>query len=343
MRSIIPRFVFSRRRFLKTVGVAAGAGLWRPIPSGAAETATGKPKMAFLQVNDLHVQTPNPPAKARKTYEKANEKAGWLVEEINRQRPDFVLGIGDLIHGSILEQLPRDMALFQQIFKPLQVPFYPGVGNHEVVQREGNPEYEKAYRDAYGDERVNYTFEAGGLRFIVLNNSGAPKVAAEIAQRRNGWLRDVLEAYPRQRKILACHIPLVPVRDEPILAKSFGFGSYAAQSAELLALVDQHADSILAVLSGHLHLTGLVERKGVYHISVAGTANYPCDFARFELFDDRLTMRVCQLPTELATAAPPFHGRPRLKEDVTDSTHPTADLYNTGNATERNLTIRFRA
>ena len=276
-------------------------------------------------------------------YKNANEKAQWVVEEINRQpRPGIVLGIGDLVHGERLEQLPKDLAAFQEILKPLQVPFYPVMGNHEIIQQEGNPRYEKAYRDVFGDQRVNYTFEAGGLRFIMRNNSGATVVSPEIIRQRNAWLRDVLKTYSNQPKILGCHIPIIPLRDEPVLARSFGFASYTARDAELLALVDQHADSIIAVLSGHLHLTGQIERNGVRHISICGTASYPGDFARYQVFEDRLTVQVFQLPLELAKTAPSIHGRPRHKEDFTDATHETGELYQAGRKEERHLTIGFK-
>ena len=333
-----------RRRFLQTLGIAVGAGMWRSIPLGAAPAAGDKPRLRFVQINDLHVQAPQRLGNVRPTYAMANEKARWLLAEINRQlpRPDFVLGIGDLIHGSALEQLPLDMAEWTRMTAALQVPFYPGLGNHEVVQRQGNPLYEKAYRDVYGDNRVNYTFEEGGLRFIMLNNSGAPTIPPEVVRARNDWLRGVLQANPSQPKILCCHIPIVPVRDESVLARSFGYSSYIAHDPELLAQVDEHAESMLAVLSGHLHLTGLVQRKGVHHISISGTASFPSDYACFEVFADRLTMQVCQLPAELAKAAPPLHGRPRTAEDFTDSAHATAALYQMGRSEERSLTIPFK-
>ena len=330
----------TRRDCLTTLGCAVGAGVWQPLPTMAAQTPVTEPKLRFVQINDLHVQAPNA---AVRTYEKANEKARWVIEEINRKpRPDFVLGIGDLVHGERLDQLPKDLAVFQEIIKPLQVPFYPGLGNHEVIQQEGSPVHERAYREVFGDNRVNYTYAAGGLRFIMLNNSGACVVNAEIVRKRNAWLREILKEFADQPKILGCHIPLIPVREEAVLTKSFGFRSYMAHDAELLALVDQHAESMVAVLSGHLHLTGVAVRNGVHHISIAGTASYPSDFARFEVFADRITLQVCQLPAELAKSHPPLHGQPRHKLDFTDATHSTGEIYQAGQESERNLTIPLK-
>ena len=48
------------------------------------------------------------------------------------------------------------------------------------MQEEGNPEYERAYRKMFGDDRVSYTFEHGGILFIMLNNAGATIFDARV-------------------------------------------------------------------------------------------------------------------------------------------------------------------
>ena len=338
----------SRRAFLKasTAGIAS-VSAWQAIPriAAARETAAA-PRFTFMQLNDTHVQgtlAEKDDTPALQTYVRANDKLAWWVDAVNREpRPSFVLGIGDLIHGGRLDRLPLDLEVFQKLMRPLRVPFYPNVGNHEVVQEEGNPLYERAYRKAFGDQRVNYTFESGGLLFIMLNNSGAAVASPDVIHARNGWLHKVLKDNPTKRKILGCHIPIIPLRQEPVLAKSFGFISYQAHDPELLGLVDEHADSIVAVLSGHLHLTGYVERRGVHHISVAGTASYPSDYARYTVYDDRIEMQVCQLPRELAMAHPSIHGKANHPMDFTDRDHKTADEYQIGRSDERRLTIALR-
>jgi hypothetical protein len=139
--------------------------------------------------------------------------------------------------------------------------------------------------------------------------------------------------------ILCCHIPLVPVREEAVLKQSFGFGSYIAHDDELLGLVDAHADRIVAVLSGHLHLTGVVQRHGVHHIVVSGPASYPCDFASYELFANHLRVRMHSLPREYLTPATNLHGLRRHNIDYTDADHITHELYIQGNPQERALEI----
>ena len=313
-----------------TIGLSRGV-------SAAAPSEAEEPLFRFVQWNDTHIDASTP-----SDYKLANEKAQYLVESLNAATlfpvPDFVIGIGDIINGEDLSSLAPDLALFKKLTADLKCPYYPVVGNHEVVQQEGNPQYEAAYRQAFGDDRTNYTFRHGGVQFVMLDDSGAPASnRTEVGRRRNRWLGEVLAASKELPTILCCHIPLVPLRDEEVLKKSFGFGSYTAHDAELLKLVNTHADSIVAVLSGHLHLTGVVRRNGVYHIVVSGTASYPCDFASYEVFADRIRMRVHSLPPHLVTPETDIHGKPRYATDFTDAAHVTHEAYVKGNPSERTL------
>ncbi|HUT31945.1 MAG TPA: metallophosphoesterase [Planctomycetota bacterium] len=306
---------------------------------GAPASRSGTPLFRFLQVNDTHVD-----ADAGKGgYAKANEKARWLLEAAasgeHFPRPDFVVGIGDLINGERLEALGPDLRLLREMLKPLSVPFYPVVGNHEVIQQEGSPKHEQAYREAFGHDRVNYTFTHGGILFIALNNAGACCVGPAVVKARSDWLRRTLEGARGVPKIILCHIPLIPLRDEAVLARSFGFRSYMDHDGQTLRIIEGHADSVIAVLSGHLHLTGVVERKGIFHISIAGAASYPCDYALYTVFPGRIEAAVRQLPAELVTPRTNIHGKPRYKSDFVDGAHTTPLEYVAGSASERAFTI----
>ena len=80
-------------------------------------------------------------------------------------------------------------------------------------------------------------------------------------------------------------------RDEATLARSFGFSSYRDPDPETLKLVDRHAETVIAVLSGHLHLTGMRMRGTVCHFALSGTASAPSDGAAVvdhEIVDEEL-------------------------------------------------------
>jgi hypothetical protein len=331
----------TRRSFVRAAGIGMALRAVGPIRFAAGQTTRPgeTPLFRFVQWNDVHIDETQPPA-----YELANAKMRYLVDWINdaerRPRPDFVIGIGDMIHGGSLESLAPDTRLQKELLGDLKIPFYPVVGNHENVQQEGDPKHEAAFREAFGDDRTNYTLKHKGILFVMLNNSGAPRSNSDaVGRRRNEWFRSILDTSADLPRIVCCHIPLVPLRDEPVLAKSFGFSSYTAKDERLLSLVDEHARSILAVLSGHLHLTGVVTRNGVHHVSISGTASYPCDFASYDVFPGRIQLRVHSLPENLLTPRTNIHGRPRHEVDYTDSRHPTPESYVKGNPVERTLDI----
>lgn len=313
------------------------------VPSGQPAKATAappKPLFRFVQVNDLHVQATEPaPTPRQRTYTLANEKARWLVETIGSlvPAPELVVGVGDLIHGEALDRLAPDLRTLGEILNPLRVPLYPVVGNHEVVQQERSPQFQRPWQTVLARDRTDYTFAHGGILFVALNNSGAP--SADAARQRNQWLREVLAASQAQPKIILCHIPLIALRDEATLAKSFGFISYRDLDPGTLNLLEEHRNSVIAVLSGHLHLTGVKQRQGIYHVSIAGTASYPSDFAVYDVFPDRIEVAVRQLPARMAQSAPSIHGKPRHGQDFTDTEHRTAEEYQSGRADERRFAI----
>ena len=329
----------TRRRFVRVAGVGAALGIAcgsRPSDGGAADS-DDRPLFRFLQWNDVHVDATQPPG-----YRLANSKMAYLVDWANASkrstRADLVIGVGDMIHGGTLSSLGPDIERLMPLLAGLKPAYYPVIGNHENVQQEGNPTHEAPFCRAFGEDRSNYTLNHKGLLFVMLNDSGAPNSnSGDVGRRRNEWFAGVLDNTPDVPKIVCCHIPLVPIRDEPVLKKSFGFISYVAGDKRLLDLVDEHGDSIIAVLSGHLHLTGVVVRNGVHHIAVSGSASYPCDFASYDVFSDRIRVRVHGMPEDLLTHDTNIHGKPRHQVDYTDTAHSTHESYIKGNVSERDF------
>jgi len=327
----------TRRRFLHVAGVVA-TGLLGPFSRrvDAATETSEQPLLRFVQWNDVHV-SPTPSA-----YVLANEKLDYLVNCANAgsadfSKPDFVIGVGDMVNGGFPNLTP-DFALLKATLAGLKCPYYPVMGNHESDGLEGNATHQAPYNAVFGVNRVNYSFQAAGIQFVMFDNSGGGKIAT-----RDQWIHDTLNASPGVPKVLCCHVPLVPMRDPSVLEKSFGFGGYyRCQDPKLLELVEDPSHNVVAVLSGHLHLTGMVWQKGVCHISISGTASYPCDFASYEVFADRISVRVHGLPKELTTPKTDIHGKPRYKIDYADAAHPTHELYVRGGPAERDFDIPLR-
>ena len=337
-------FQTNRRLFLKNIAgsLAVGSGqTLLKIDVTAAESANlhEQPMLRFVQWNDIHVRSP-------RDTNKSQQKLDYLISSINNEtyfpKPDFVIGVGDLIEGGSAAARKNEFDIFKDKVDGLKCLFYPVVGNHENNGAEGNPTREAEYVATFGSDRLNYTFQAGGIQFIVLNNSGSPGAnKTSIGKKRRKWLQKKLDESPGLPKIITCHIPLVPMRDEQVLAESFGFGKlYCTHDADLLKIVEDHADDVLAVLSGHVHLSGAVQRKGVYHITTSGTDDYPCDFAEFAVYKDRLHVHMHAISKDLREPSRNLHTRSGT--EYTDSTHATAESYVSGNDSEREFIITLR-
>jgi 3',5'-cyclic AMP phosphodiesterase CpdA len=302
------------------------------------------PLFRFIQINDIHIQTPGD--QLYPTYEKANLRFEWLMENLTNERyfpkPDFIIGLGDLIHQHGIDNIPDNLAKFKRVIDRIPIPFFPVMGNHETKQGEGIPEREKPFLDLFGSDKNNYIFEHQGISFIVVHNSGTGQCTDETIRFRESEFRKHLELTKGKRKIILVHIPLVPVRDEEVLASSFGFISYKCIEPGVLELVREHSSEIAAVLSGHLHITGSVLDHGVQHIVVSGTAGIPHDIGYYTVYDDHIHFKAISLPSDKVVPSTNIHGIQRHGQDYTDSKHPDWWSYIAGREDEREIIIPLK-
>ena len=306
----------------------------------------------FVQVNDLHIQNDHSryvstsSNRVGPTYEGANDRAFWLLQSLKKDAffkgIDFVLGIGDLVHGQQLEAIKYDLDFFAtHFYKDFPIPLYPAIGNHEIIQREGDPVYEAPYKDLFGKDKVNYSFLHKGIHFIVINNAGSHSVKdTGILNFRLTALERMLKEHPDKPKIVCCHIPLIPIRQNEVLAKSFGFSSYYTKEAEVLDLVEKH--KVLAVLAGHLHISGMIVKNSVYHVVVSGLASYPHDMALYTVYKDRIDVALFRVPSDLLVPRTNIHGASRFGLDYTDNLHQDYTTYIMGQTSERYFSISLK-
>lgn len=308
-------------------------------PIAAAGASGGVPRFRFLQVNDLHYA-----AASSRGYSGALQRIEWLFERIRSKDffppLDFVIGVGDLVHGGTLEAIRDEMPALKRKTDGLGVPFYPVIGNHENVQSEGDAVLEGPFREAFGPDRLNYSFTSHGIEFLVVNDSGtACQRPKEVYAERLRRLETMLKANPRLPKVICCHIPLVPIREGAVLRKSFGFASYKVVEPEVLEAIEARGSGVRAVLSGHLHLTGRVRRNGIDHVSICGTASFPHDVALYSVYTGRIDVEVIRLRSDLLVPETNIHGFRRHRVDYADAAHPDYTRYLLGNPDERRWSI----
>lgn len=308
-------------------------------PAGAALMDPPAPLLRVLQINDLHVSSgPQDPEGARAKFLALLE--GLETEQL-APRPDLILVLGDLVQDP-------DEALLREVVEPLRrlagVAVLPVPGNHDL----GSPHVEcRPWEAVFGTGSLNYEFETHGVLFIVLNNAFGDTEPAEGARkRRNRWLEQVLQQHPGVPKVIACHVPLVPMREPQVLRDSFAFPTWVNQDPDkrLLGILSAHADSIVAVLSAHLHLTSHVFAEGLNFIVPSGLSSWPCHATSYEFFPDRVHVRMIGPGEPIASSgflACPLHNgihdRHGRTVEFTDGEHPTFATYLAGTPEEQDF------
>ena len=188
------------------------------------------------------------------------ERCRYVVGEINRRAPDFVVHLGDITHPGPGTPVYRESAeRFHRVFEELECPFHLAPGNHDIGEKAfpGDPladqdarltvnddmiaEYEQHFQSQY------YAFEHEDCLFVVMNgmivNSG---LAAEDRQRR--WLESLLADNGGRRIFVFSHYP-------PYLSHAGETGHYDATDEPgrswLLGLFARHG--VEAQFAGHVH------------------------------------------------------------------------------------------
>lgn len=222
----------------------------------------------YVVVSDTHVRPSviddsSPwPVNAR-----ANARARYAVELINRAAPAFVLHLGDVVHPlPSLSSYEDAISEAKEILAGLDAPLHVIPGNHDIGDKP-MPGLPAAPVDAESIEkfRANFgedwqAFEHGGCRFVLLNvellSSGL-----EREQVQKAWLEAELARPFAGRTFVFTHYPThILAPDEP---SNYDNLDEPARSW-LMGLIAQA--NVSAVFSGHVH--------NFFHNRVGGTDFY---------------------------------------------------------------------
>jgi len=123
-----------------------------------------------------------------------------LIGRALERNPHFLIHLGDMIpHPS-----EKEWRRFFEISKPIDIPFFPVVGNHEVG---ATPLGEEIYRKQFSlpEGKTYYVFRAGGILFVILDSE---KGRGRIINEQLSWLEDVLSSSKEIFKFVFIHRPL---------------------------------------------------------------------------------------------------------------------------------------
>jgi 3',5'-cyclic AMP phosphodiesterase CpdA len=180
-----------------------------------------------------------------------------LVALAMERKADFMLNTGDLIAtpGDL-----KEWAKFWKMSKPITVPYFLTVGNHDAHSKV--PGSEQIYKQQVGlpGNELYYSFVAGNSFFVVLDSS-LDDQEKKITGEQYTWLEEVLAHSIQKHKFVFVHHPLYTVKGKGKHAGN-SMDRYPRERDRLQALfVKYHVE---LVFTGHEHL---YERKLVERIT----------------------------------------------------------------------------
>lgn len=276
-----------------------GAALTAPLPALAGET-----HFRFVHFTDLHIQ---PELGAAEGVALAVKRLLAL-----RPRPDFVITGGDHVMDWLKvsrERADVQFKLLTEALKPLEMPIYHAVGNHDIYgwspqspATAGDPGYGKqmfAERIAQGPIYRSFTHK--DWHFVILD-SLAPtpdkgwRGFIDEAQRQ--WLKTDLEKVGTKKPvILITHIPLMT------LFNQYTKGTTDPTPDALIVANGREVREVFkdyrvkAVLQGHTHVVEDCNYTGTRYITSGAVCGewwkgprlgvHPEGFAVFDVHGDR--------------------------------------------------------
>lgn len=182
-----------------------------------------------------------------------------LVERLNALPfpLDFVLHTGDVVDDGKTESY----ALFNDAIRGLRFPVKYVVGNHDHCAH--------LQTDVIGTvaptDRLDYTFDVGGVRFVVLDTRGPDDPGGRVQSSQLEWLRSHCAPDGPPLVIAMHHAPMK--LDTPWLdAPPPGWGGrymYVANASELLDVLKPAASRIRGIFTGHVHNLFLTQHAGL--------------------------------------------------------------------------------
>ena len=222
----------------------------------------GNSDMYFVHLSDTHILA-HEDERLYGNDTTANLRAVIDHLETEQIEPSFVLITGDLTDHGEWPSYRRLRGLVRETELRLGVPVLLVLGNHD--RRSAFRQAILGDAEATDADEYYYATTINGLRIIVLDSTISGRDDGEIGPRQLEWLEDQFAFGPiGQPTVIALHHP-------PHLAANTHLDGFALEDRERLErVIARH--NVLAVLSGHTHLSSHARLGNAASLSAPSTA-----------------------------------------------------------------------
>lgn len=206
----------------------------------------------------------------RKLTEYASSLVDKMIDKVNNEiKPDICIHLGDMIQASKnKEQDLKNIEYILDKFKNFRVPFYTLIGNHELKMMKNN----KEVLDLIGYKSACFSVDIDKYHLIFIgtdvNDSDQLYRTQYLSKADLNWLKEDLKLNKDKKKLIFSHFGIA----EDDMKGNFWFendkeSGMIRNRKELKELL-QNENNILAVFSGHMHWTKILEEDGIPHYFV---------------------------------------------------------------------------
>lgn len=205
--------------------------------------------------------------KLRKLSAEAPRLVSDFVERMKREKPDFIVNLGDDIED---ESPEADGALYRcciDILRTADIDLVHVAGNHDNVHL-SSEELLEIWASPYArGPALHYDFVRGGIHFVVLHTEEAKDRSVTIDARQLAWLDETLSKEPGPTIVLMHH----SLADQHLVGNRWFEGRANICLVEgrkhVRERLERHG-KVLAVFNGHLHWNHLDLIRGIPYVTL---------------------------------------------------------------------------
>ena len=138
--------------------------------------------------------------------------------------------------------------------------------------------------------RLDYTFQKGPLRFVVLDVEIEREEARQV---KMDWLRKTLDADTSTPTIFVWHY--APYNRAGVSSSGFRVPDWSQLGKDTLLETLRGTPNLFATLNGHDHWDEVNRLEGITHIQNAAFVEWPNSYRVFRAYSDRLEWEVRQV------------------------------------------------